>query len=186
VGYRNVREADSFIIIFTREFGLIYAFARSVRMLKSKLRFSLQTFSFINVSLVRGRDMWRITNAEEIMAAKNYASDSAKLRLASRIFLLLRRLVHGEERNEGLFECLRGGIFFLDKEDFAPTDLASFEHLFVLRLLHRLGYGSTERVPALAALAPASDWRRESLAEVRHARHEALAAINEALEATHL
>jgi hypothetical protein len=56
-------EKNHFITLFTREFGMIRAKAQSVRVSDSKLRYALQEYSYIEVSLVKGKDIWRITNA---------------------------------------------------------------------------------------------------------------------------
>jgi hypothetical protein len=56
-------EKNHFITLFTREFGMIRAKAQSVRVADSKLRYALQEFSYIEVSLVKGKEIWRITNA---------------------------------------------------------------------------------------------------------------------------
>ena len=56
-------EKNHFVTLFTREFGMIKAKAQSVRVMDSKLRYALQEYSYIEVSLVKGKDIWRITNA---------------------------------------------------------------------------------------------------------------------------
>ena len=59
------KDADKVYVLFTENFGLIRASAQGVRLLKSKLRYHLSDFSCINISLVRGRDYWRIVGAEK-------------------------------------------------------------------------------------------------------------------------
>lgn len=56
-------EGNSFIYLFTRDLGLVGASARSVRDIKSKLRYGLQTFCRSTVSLVRGKNEWKVTSA---------------------------------------------------------------------------------------------------------------------------
>jgi hypothetical protein len=56
-------EKNHFITLFTRGFGMVRAKAQSVRVADSKLRYALQEFSYIEVSLVKGKEIWRITNA---------------------------------------------------------------------------------------------------------------------------
>ena len=91
----NFGEANKYFFIFTKDFGLIKATAQGVRLLKSKLRYSLEDFSFTQVSIVRGKEVWRITSAQKI-SGLNY------LLLISKIFSLLLRLLHGEEKNDRL------------------------------------------------------------------------------------
>jgi len=50
---RNNGEANRMLMIYTREMGLIRAVAQGIRLHKSKLRFTLQDFSYVNVDLVR-------------------------------------------------------------------------------------------------------------------------------------
>src|SRR4051812_15310479 len=79
-------ESNKYLSVYTRELGLVGATARSVRKAESKLRYGLQEYSISTVSLVRGRDVWRITNAVPI--SNIYAdlkNDKAKFHAAARI-----------------------------------------------------------------------------------------------------
>ncbi len=64
IGGTNVGEANKLLKIFTKDFGMITGSAQGIRHLKSKLRYSLQDFSYSSVSLVKGKEMWRVVNAE--------------------------------------------------------------------------------------------------------------------------
>ena len=56
-------EADKYLLILTRDFGLIKTAAKGLRKVSSKLRYSLQEFSVAQISLVQGRSIWRLINA---------------------------------------------------------------------------------------------------------------------------
>jgi recombinational DNA repair protein (RecF pathway) len=92
-------EASKTYAIYTQDFGLIFARAQGVRLLSSKLRYSLDNYIFGKFSLVKGKEVWRITGAE----AEPVRVDSLA---RARILNLVRRLVQGEEKNEKLFESL--------------------------------------------------------------------------------
>jgi len=62
LGSRDAGEANKYYFLLTRELGLIHAFAQGVRELKSKLRYSLAELSYVKVSLVRGKEKWRLTS----------------------------------------------------------------------------------------------------------------------------
>ncbi len=133
-------EANKYFSIYTKDFGLIQATAQSVRHLKSKLRYHLRDFSLGHISLVRGREVWRITSADgkiNLQGGKHFA-------LLSRIFSLLLRLVQGEEQNDLLFNHLKEGLIFLENYDNNKQDdikiLANFECILALRILSTLGY----------------------------------------------
>lgn len=93
-------EASKSYSIYTEDFGLVSARAQGVRKLDSKLRYNLDDFSFATLSLVRGKEFWRLTGAE-----KAELPEGGKLARA-RVLSLVKRLVHGEERNEALFRAL--------------------------------------------------------------------------------
>ena len=63
VGSRPSGEASLVLTLFTREMGLVQAYARGVRLHKAKLRYHVQDYSFANVTLVPGVEYWRLIGA---------------------------------------------------------------------------------------------------------------------------
>lgn len=123
-------EAGKFILLFTKDFGLIGATAQGIRLIQSKLRYHVQDYSFSNVSIVRGKEVWRLTGAHEL---NNFIKPNI---LHVRILKLLKRLLHGEEKNEKLFEIIES----LYKTEILDHDFDCVEYLTVLRILNTLGY----------------------------------------------
>ncbi len=93
-------EASKTYSIYTEDFGLIKGKAQGVRLLVSKLRYNLEDYSFATFSLVRGREVWRITGVEK------ESEPMSDARMRARVLNLTRRLVQGEERNDALFAAL--------------------------------------------------------------------------------
>jgi DNA repair protein RecO len=119
---------DVVLTFLTKEFGLIRAVATGLRKEKSKLRFSLQAFSVTDVSLVKGKGMWRVTNAkhiESLVGEKNNILDKIKL--------TIERLVYGEEGSD-LYNIVVNGV----KTD--SKDYESVERIIIMRILNELGY----------------------------------------------
>ncbi|MBX4209073.1 recombination protein O N-terminal domain-containing protein [Candidatus Parcubacteria bacterium] len=138
-------EASKLYSIYTEDFGLVRAKAQSVRLLQSKLRYNLEDYSFSAVSLVKGREVWRLTGAE------NLSQRSNDLLIRARTLNLIRRLVQGEEKNEDLFDAL------LLLESDAAGATAPSEALILSHALSALGYldlaaleGKSERERILA------------------------------------
>lgn len=178
-------EANKYISLFTKEIGLVKAVAKSVREEKSKLRYSLQDFSFTDVTLVRGREVWRITGAEERYNLHNeLKNESEKLVTVTQILNLLQRLVHGEEKNEYLFDTLSCGLEFLKDNEMNKKMLKSFEHLIVLRILYSLGYIAKEN--NFDKLLQSTEVTEELLKETESKRKDIIFAINRALKEAHL
>jgi len=51
--------------LFTKEKGMLFAHGQGVREVKNKNRYALRTHALMEVTLVRGREVWRITSARE-------------------------------------------------------------------------------------------------------------------------
>lgn len=117
---RPVREADRTYAILTRDLGLVKASATGVRKEGSKLRGALEPFVISQVSLVRGKEYWRITAAEALRPVPAKAS-------LGRPLALLERLVAGEAAHPELFDAVER---HLDAE----------ETTLVAHILHQLGY----------------------------------------------
>lgn len=124
---RPRRESDRIYSILTREFGLIRAMALSVRKEKSKLRGLLEPFVLSKISLVRGKEYWRVTSAEFIQSIP--ASPTIARPLA-----LLEKLVQGEVSHPELFDTVESAA--LSHE----TDDEMFEINLVSKILFHLGY----------------------------------------------
>jgi len=58
-------ENDLIFKIFTSEFGIIFVLAKSIRKINSKLRMQVQVAHFLKLTLVKGREVWRLAGARE-------------------------------------------------------------------------------------------------------------------------
>ncbi len=140
LGSANMGEANKYIFLFTRELGVVGAAAQSVRSIASKLRFSLQDFSYTRVDLVKGKQVWRITNAERQDAFSGIVADKEKMRVYVKLLGVIRRLCSDEEPNGALFELLYQNFSYLAEETFTKETLESFELILLLQMLKNLGY----------------------------------------------
>lgn len=102
--------SDRSYLLFTRELGVLWASARSVREEKSKQRQALQDCALVRVSLVRGKSGWRIGSVEShshpFLAAKDRTSRAGVVALTR----FVRRFLHGEVMHETLFDDIREGL----------------------------------------------------------------------------
>ena len=124
---RPIREADRVYRIMTRDLGLIHATALGVRKEASKLRGNIEPFSLSFISLVRGKDRWRITSAE-------FVRDISHAPTIARPFALLEKLIQGEATHPELFDAV-------EKMIFSPiSDGEAFEIRLVSNILFHLGH----------------------------------------------
>ncbi|MEK7581967.1 MAG: recombination protein O N-terminal domain-containing protein [Patescibacteria group bacterium] len=176
-------DSNKYYYLFTKELGLTIAFAQSVREVKSKLRGHMQDFSHIAVGLIRGRDTWRIVSASEKDKFGNNFLNFFSLKIIARISDLLKRLLHGEEKNEKLFNILCDGFSFISRPDFDKKNAEDAELLFVSKVLHSLGYwgGNDDTLPILDA-----QFSEEAFYKISERRTAFLKEINRALTESHL
>lgn len=181
LGFQASGEADKRFSLYTENFGLVFATAQGVREIKSKLRYSLQPYSFSVINLVKGRTGWRITNAR---LEKTFFSRSDRQRtlIVARIFALLKRMLHGEEPNSKLFEVLSEGLQYLSASQ--NPALPEVELVFVLRILYSLGYVGSS--PSWGKSFTTDPWGEELLFAAKSARKSLLSSVNESLKASHL
>lgn len=137
---RNVGEANKVFSIYTREMGLVYASAQGIRLHKSKLRFTMQEFSYVNVDLVRGRDFWRVTSASHISSFPIARSNYSSVLIMARVSKLLERLCAGESPSENIFDDFIQVLYLLDDKEVPAESREALEIHLVLRIMNSLGY----------------------------------------------
>lgn len=155
IGKTKVGEANELYTIFTRELGLISATAQGVRLQKSKLRASLQEYTIADFSIVRGKEMWRITNTrEQYNIFFRLRDEDGKIRSVAKLFLRVRRFVTGEEATKDLYDVCGALIECVFSTDIRKEHLSDFDRLAFLHVLHNLGYGTKDIVVDELIAAP--------------------------------
>ncbi|MBP9771492.1 MAG: recombination protein O N-terminal domain-containing protein [Candidatus Pacebacteria bacterium] len=178
-------EADKVFALLTPDFGKVYAKAHGVREHHARHKASLQSLSEAQVSLVRGKNGWRITNVSPARSLyKDLANDRAKLSVLVRVLKLVRRLVAGEGNAEKVFAIISAFSDAITKDVDTET-LSSAETLTVLRLLSVLGY-LKQNAGLDSFIINVEDLSKETLSTFHTHKREAVKALNESLEATHL
>ncbi len=175
-------EANKQLDIFTRDFGMLRATAQGLRYLKSKLRYSLTDFSLAHVSLVRGKELWRIISATKNADVSADISSKEAREALYRIFALLRRLLQGEEAHPALFDALQN--MFLVLKDAPEGRISAIEELSVLRILFLLGYVKDD--PTLRTFVDTIELSDDILKRSVDSRKMMILEINRALKASHL
>ena len=132
------REANKFLLVFTRDFGLVGASAQGTRNISSKYRYGLEECSLSDLSLVKGREHWKITNViprDNFYFGRQVSQD--KREIFVKVNALLRRFLQGEEGDEVLFKIVLDGFRAIQK---APSlMLETLETILVLKIISSLG-----------------------------------------------
>jgi recombinational DNA repair protein (RecF pathway) len=180
------------ISIFTRDLGLVFALAQGIRFEKSKLRSFTQDYSFGRFSFVRGKEYWRLTSAQEDNTnLRIYANDTnnestnGTQTLIARIASLLERLLHGEQPNPELFDCIYSCQLFIGENPrLNDESLQTLESLIVVRILNRLGYIGD--AAELNDRIQSTELAIELLDNLKSSRATINKHINKALKESHL
>lgn len=136
--------ADRNFLLFTREAGMLFADARSVREERSRQRYALQDFSFLRVSLVKGKRGWKIGSIEPIKNYYHEAVDKAARGSIVNTCRLLRRFVRGEGVDVRLFDYIIATLEVL-RQDHANRRFV--EVVAMVHILGYLGYVDTQKLP---------------------------------------
>lgn len=185
LGGYNVGEAHRHVLLLTEQFGLVRATARSMREARSKLRPALADYMLSSVTLVRGRDVWRITGAREIENPYHALAEHPNAQaMLARLARLLRRLLAGEEANPFLFRVVFSALSALVSDEENRRALAEVEALTVLRILYSLGYLAPDG--QFESLVRSDEISPELVAQVGKVRRTAIRAINASLSESQL
>ncbi len=127
-------EHDRVYKLFTREFGMVMAHAKSIRKLESKLRAHVLPRSVSLVTLVQGREVWRLVGAEEKDNMGNMVYDVSQI---------IRRFIRGEGAHKTLYDRLID-FFVVEK----TLDRQKSRLLIYYIILVELGYADAKVIGA--------------------------------------
>lgn len=170
-------EANADVYLLTHEFGLVRGRAQGLRKSGAKLAPALQTFAESDVTLVRGKDTWRIAGGALVENWAEKLESSARVR-AGKIAQLILRLVHGESNDPSTFFIFKS--FLESLSGISPEEADAAECLVALRLLRTLGLDAGD-IPGEETAYDAA-----TLAEVTRSRSALIARVNRGLAASGL
>ena len=182
IGSVSRGEANRVYLLLTKDMGAFYATAQGVRLERSKLRYTLQDFSYIRVDLVRGRDVWRITSATPQETFSLVYGSERGMRFLHAIQKLLTRLVRGEVSHPKVFSDMLTALRFLNSVN-STAVYTAVELTLMLRILHELGYVSPKE-PFGDFLG--GDFTPESLLPESFPKEAVLEEIRKAVEESQL
>ena len=129
------------VLLFTREFGCLYAKAQGARKPLSKLRSGLTESSYVSVGLLAGKGGWKITY---LVSHKNiFFSLRGKKSLqnaVSKIMLVCSRLVGESGESKEIFDSVINGFFQMISVSKEGGRVYDAERFVMLRILYLLGY----------------------------------------------
>lgn len=135
------READGDFAILTSDMGVIRANAKGVRLVQSKLAPALLDASYSVLSLVRGKNTWRIIGGAPVQNTARFSEEQFQAKVVWFHFLhTLRFLINGEEREHKLLPLALSFRESLGRRSFSREELSALECLGIFHLMCELGY----------------------------------------------
>lgn len=174
------KESDRLVWLFTEDFGLVVAVATGIRKPGAKLASQLIEYSFIDVDLVKGREVWRLVSATPLSAPLAGNTTHPLARPYIRMLATLERFLIDEGTHGELFvdiydaSKLIGGPYHEQKR---------FDTLIIWRILVALGYIAVESSMMELVHAPFADALEmldESLTK------QMISTVNSTIKETHL
>jgi DNA repair protein RecO len=177
LGRTPVGEESLSASLLTEQFGLIRARSQGARKRGSKMSAGLQTLSRSDVTLLRGKDGWRMAGA---VLETNWSRELDKdaRRRAARVLELADRLIRGEHEDPELFMLLCAFLVSLAGQ--TEEDQDALETLVVVRLLHLLGLDAGDM------FGETNDFSMTAIHGAREARTDLIARINHGIASSGL
>ncbi|TSC61034.1 MAG: DNA repair protein RecO (recombination protein O) [Parcubacteria group bacterium Gr01-1014_107] len=180
----NYGESNKLFLVLTEKLGLIRVSARSVRELKSKLRYGLINYSLSYLTVIKSKKGWKITGATPLSSAYFDLKDFKQRTSFFKILALLKKLVPEEEPNPLLFNALLESYLCLLNNELGDELCRSLECLTVLRILKNLGY--LDYPANWHYVVEASGFTPLLLSEFAPFRKKAIFRINQSLKESQL
>lgn len=164
--------------LFTRDLGLLYAHAQSVREMKSKNKYALQVGYPAEVTLVRGREVWRVTSAQHV---PRHTTTTQATHMSRKILHLIATYSAVEDVAPDVFDITQYGT---EAATVCQTeDVILVEAITVLRIMDKLGF--VARPLEELVIASFLESHTYSEVDIEHARthkQKLIARVNIALE----
>lgn len=177
----NSGEADKTYRLFTKDLGVITAKATGIRKIESRLRFFVQDFKYIDASLVKGKNYWRLISARPIHDLNSRKSLTTPSRIRS--LQLVAKLAPTEEPLTNLFDELVAAYTFTSTSHPKAEDMESIEALIALKILHSLGYWGDVETQMEFIKSPFDE---SAIAKIKATKKSIIRELNKSLSATQL
>lgn len=134
---KQTGEADRLVTVLTRDMGIVKAFVRGARKVKSRSLSSTQLLSYSRFSIYMNRDVYTIDEAEPIEVFFNLRKDLTRTSLAMYFCELICELAPESTDSSEILSLALNSLYFLTNNKIPVHQLKA---VFELRLLSLTGY----------------------------------------------
>ena len=134
---QTIGESDRLVTLLTADFGLVKAFVRRAKQLKSRLNSATTHFAYCEFSLYKSKDAFVVDDAVPIEVFFNLRQDIDRLTLAQYFAQLSYELSAEEQPQEELLRLILNSLHLLCKGE---KSIQQVKAVFELRALCLGGY----------------------------------------------
>lgn len=142
-------ENDMVYKVWTRDFGIIFVLARGIRKINAKLRMVIKKNNFLLMTVVKGKDTWLLTGAEEDRGNIHFENNDWQFKARKIIGEGINKLIEEKKTYKKLFDRLKS-IFILEEnyKTFSFIDINKFKLLIMYIILVDTGYADARIIGA--------------------------------------
>lgn len=152
---KGTGESDRFVVLLTRDYGVIHAFARGAKSLKSEKQSGTQLFAYADFTISRGKDAFVVTEAKPREVFYKLREDIEHLSLAQYFCELAGLLAPEEMPAEEYLSLLLNALYLLTSGKRPQPFLKA---VLELRLMSISGY-----LPDLVGCAKCGTYTQEEM-----------------------
>lgn len=130
----DLNEMDQLLTIYAKELGKVRVSAKGTKKLESKLRYSTEAISYVQMILVEGKNFLILKDALLIDQFLKIKKNFEKLKIAKQITEMIDQAIVGEEKDESVWSLLLKTIQAINRS--SSVDIADFQK----NLIKLLGY----------------------------------------------
>lgn len=99
-------EVDQLLVVYTKELGKVFISAKGTKKLESKLRYSIEPISYVQLILVEGKNFLILKDAVIKNQFLKIKKDLKKIKTAQQITELIDEAIVGEEKDENIWKLI--------------------------------------------------------------------------------
>ncbi len=134
---RTMDTDDSLLTILTKDLGVVYAYAKGAKRMKSSLLSSTELLCYSHFVLFKNRERYSVNNADLNQVFFGVREDITKLSLATYFAQLSGIVLPVEEPEEEALRLFLNCLHLLEKDKLPQTQLKA---IFELRLMTLCGF----------------------------------------------
>ncbi len=138
----GLNEVDRLLCIYTKKLGKVYVSAKGVKKLESKLRYSVEPISYVQLILVEGKNFLILKDAVLKNQFLKIKKDLERLKIAKEIADFIDEAIAGQEKDEDIWKLI---LITFKAVNIGPRSCgANIKQDFQKNLIRLLGYDPEE------------------------------------------